>query len=341
MLFCLLLSFRIAQAQTFVGVRGGASYSRVNGIGTTGSSYDWVKSIHGGVFINTNIGESLSLQPEVIYSPRGFTFVKQYEGNKVVNRDTIRYEQDARLNYIDFPVLVRLHGRRYYLEAGPQFSYLLDGRRRDTHTTKNNGVVNQVETEHNLKNIAEPVDLGFIVGLGYQTDFGIGIGLRYNQGFREIIDQQNWQKNVLLQASASYVLGYGGFMKRTNAALQEGAKTNVASARAGKERRRSYRILHKVNVQRVRFVKVGESENPQVEFRFSSVGGHNPDNLIISGSSGTEENGLFTGFRNVQFPYKGSIRFSVPASIGLGSVESYMEFEILEPGIWQIIFLTQ
>jgi hypothetical protein len=64
--------------------------------------------------------------------------------------------------------------------------------------------------------------------------------------------------------------------------------------------------------------------------------------VLISGSSGIEEQAtLFTGFRDIKIPFKGVLKYVVPSSLGQNTIESYLEIEITEPGIWRVNILTQ
>ena len=95
------------------------------------------------------------------------------------------------------------------------------------------------------------------------------------------------------------------------------------------------------NVPRINIVKLGEAARSEVQFVFNSVGTQNPKDVLISGSSGTEEQTvLFIGYRDCEVPFKGTLTYTVAAALGSSDIESYLEFEINEPGVWRVQIQT-
>lgn len=333
-----------AYSQNFIGVKAGMNYSKVNGIGSMNYTFDWINGYHVGVFFLRNIGEKLYLQPELVYNNRGYYYIKYYVEDRIVSGDTVQLKQNTKLNYLDVPLVARLQLGKVYFEAGPQFGVHLDGKSENVYELNKNGEVSYFTSSRDTRTIVEPVDIGYIVGLGYQADMGLGIGIRYNQGFREVVRRVNWEKNILLQASVSYILGYNAFIKgKANSAVpkvkQQDEYFVIGNA---KEKSRGYRIISKQNVLRFNVVKTGEAIRSEVQYVFNSVGSRAPSSILISGSSGTEvQTSLFTGFRDIEVPFNGIVQYTAQSSIGEGSIESYLEIEIKEPGIWRITIMTQ
>ncbi|GHA71859.1 hypothetical protein GCM10007389_26880 [Pontibacter akesuensis] len=320
------------------------NYSKVNGIGTVNGSYDWDRGYHLGVALYTNIGEDLFLQPELLYTTRGYNYTRYYKKDKAVAGDTVQLNQHTELNYLDIPVLVRLQLRKVYFEAGPQFGVHLSGKKENMHMLNRNGEISYAQSSLDTRDFVEPFDIGFIAGVGYQSNTGIGLGLRYNQGFREVVKRVNWEKNILLQASVSYIFGYKKYMvgNKNRPAGYDLQDEYYDPAKPSKAKKAGYKITTKRNVQRVSIVKMGESARPEVKYEFNSMGANTPTNVLLSGSSGEEINTpLFMGFRDIQFPFKGVIRYTTQATVGIGSIESILEFEITEPGIWRVNIMTQ
>ena len=72
----------------------------------------------GGVFFSLPVGSFLGLQPEILFSQKGFKASGSILGNS--------YTFTRTLNYIDIPLLVALKpGEMFTILAGPQYSYLL------------------------------------------------------------------------------------------------------------------------------------------------------------------------------------------------------------------------
>ncbi|MBC5993530.1 PorT family protein [Pontibacter sp. SD6] len=312
--------------------------SKINGISTTKGSYDWLKQFHGGIVLAHKIGDKLYLQPELIYSQKGYSF-EIARNNKGVFGDTILYHEKNKINYLDLPILAKVGTKGLYFEAGPQFSFLLDGKRTETRTTSTNGSTQEHEHARDLFSVVEKVDIGFAGGFGYQTETGLGLGFRFNQSFKEVIDQENWKKNIALQLSAFYLLGK---KKEIRNILPPPppviAAPDVEYYDKRKASKKGYSIVSSMNMGRVTFSKVADSEQTHVEYKIISTSGFAPQDVMIAGSSGTiQDTGIVKGYRDVVYPFQGSIQFSIPATMGTSApAQSRMEYEIKEPGHWRI-----
>jgi hypothetical protein len=79
----------------------------------------------GGLGFNFSLTDDnfLSIQPEILYSQKGFSS----SSSGLVN-----YEGDYRLNYLEVPLLVKINfgGEKVklYVNAGPSIGYLMSGR---------------------------------------------------------------------------------------------------------------------------------------------------------------------------------------------------------------------
>lgn len=331
-------SINLLAAQTLPGLRVGGSYSKINGISTTKGSYDWQQSAHGGIFIMHKIGDKLYMQPELLYSQKGYRYEIDRK-NKGVFGDTIKYQEKNRIDYLEVPLLVKLEAKGVYVEAGPQFSFFLSGERTETRTTNTNGTFSYHQNSRNLSRLVERVDVGFAGGLGYQFESGLGLGARFNQGFRELIDKENWKKLITLQASAFYVLGKRRHALNAAPAVPPAIPApDVEYFDKRKASTKGYQVISKMNINRVTFTKVADSKQLQVEYKIISTGAFFPQDVMLAGSSGAIVNsGMFMGHREVAYPFQGSVQFSTPATIGTNDLmQSRMEYEIKEPGHWRI-----
>ncbi|MDX5482796.1 MAG: PorT family protein [Hymenobacteraceae bacterium] len=337
LILILLYQTNLLLAQTMPGIRLGGSMSKINGISMAQGKYDWMRHYHGGLVLSHKIGDRLYLQPELIYSQKGF-FYEIDRNNRAAYRDTVRYHEKTQLTYLDLPILAKVEAKGFYFEAGPQFSYYVDGKRTETRTTNSNGIITDHRHTRDMHGVAADLDIGFAAGVGYQTPLGLGLGLRYNQSFREAINRQNWRKNVVLQLSAFYLFGKRKEILAATPRTPSGYAAPDVEYFDKRKIKKSYNIISKTNMQRVTFTKVSESERTHIEFNIISTGAYTPQDVLVSGSSGNEENtGLFLGFRDVVFPFQGTIQFSTPTSVGeLSLIQSRMEYEINEPGLWRI-----
>ena len=157
----LLISVSVAtQAQSIkYGVKAGASLTNV-----TNSKQDNKFGFNGGLLANFGINDMFSIQPEVLYSNKGY----KVNGGQ----DNLRFA----LNYVDVPVLVKLAtgSTGLFFELGPQVGFRLAADVKDSHNSIS------------FKDYTKSVDFGYAGGIGFQVESGPMIGLRYNGGFTDI-----------------------------------------------------------------------------------------------------------------------------------------------------------
>jgi hypothetical protein len=98
-----------------------------------------------------------------------------------------------------------------------------------------------------------------------------------------------------------------------------------------------YKIEYRNNIGRVSFMRVGD--RPYVKYKFSRNGieSTNISNLLLQGSSGNESlTGIFAGFEQVTFPFKGKISFIAPNALMETTLNCELQFLINEPGSWVV-----
>lgn len=109
----------MSYAQLRFGVKGGANFSRVP-VSVADVKSDNVTSFHAGVMAELEIPVlPLSLEADLLFSQRGSAFK---DGN---------LSDILRTNHIDVPIYAKLwmldfSGARFFAQAGPYFSYLLN-----------------------------------------------------------------------------------------------------------------------------------------------------------------------------------------------------------------------
>ncbi|MDR3025312.1 porin family protein [Chryseobacterium sp.] len=122
---------------------------------------------YGGVFMNIPVAKDFSVQPEVLYSNVG---AKQ------------KGDSNAKLEveYISIPVMFQYKViPNLYVEAGPQFSFLMDARLKDS--------VGSLL----LKNATRGFDFGIGLGAGYDITKNIGVNVRYTAGLSDIVNKSH------------------------------------------------------------------------------------------------------------------------------------------------------
>ena len=101
-----------------VGLKAGANYANVYDSQGEDFEADGKLGFAGGGFLTIPLGMYLGIQPEVLFSQKGFTASGNFLGSGyTVTRTT---------NYLDIPVLFMLKPSEFItVVAGPQFSYLI------------------------------------------------------------------------------------------------------------------------------------------------------------------------------------------------------------------------
>lgn len=137
-----------AQDATF-GIKGGLNYAYINGEDI--KNLDPKFSYHAGAILNISFTDFVALQPEFIFSVKGF--------------DDENTEVD--LNYVDVPILLKVKlGDVFSLHAGPQLSYLISS-----------DASKEIE---NFEDQIKDFDLGVAAGLEYELVSGFSLGARYS-----------------------------------------------------------------------------------------------------------------------------------------------------------------
>ncbi|MBO2012060.1 porin family protein [Hymenobacter negativus] len=149
-----------SRSNSFAGFKAGGSAASFVGDGAKNMQY--VYGFQAGLFANLALNRPFSIQPELLYSMKGAKTPAGY-----ITQSSIW------LNYIDVPVAFRATTKDgLFLEAGPQVSFLINA--------KSDASGEKVS----VKNSYKFVDVGFVLGAGYQPlKGGLGIGGRYNAGF--------------------------------------------------------------------------------------------------------------------------------------------------------------
>lgn len=135
-----------------------------------------------GAYVAIRIAKSLAIEPGIAYS-NGGTTLKYIDGSK----------SDVRLSYLQIPILARFSlTRSFSLFAGPQLGLLMKA------TATNND-----HHRDNIKSILKSDDLALIAGLQYNLPAGIGIGLKYTAGLKDIytseaVNVKNYSFGLLL-----------------------------------------------------------------------------------------------------------------------------------------------
>lgn len=109
----------------------------------------------GGIFLGIPIGQFLGIQPEVLFSQKGF------RGSGTLLASSYSFSRTT--SYVDIPLQVQLKPASFLtLLAGPQFSYLLHQKDRYTFGSNSNEQEQEFENDNIRKNV-----LGFVAGADF------------------------------------------------------------------------------------------------------------------------------------------------------------------------------
>jgi hypothetical protein len=181
--------------QFSLGVKAGANVSNV----WDAQGEDFVAESKlgavGGVFFAVPIGEYLGVQPEILFSQKGF----KGEGNLF----GFAYTFTRTTSYLDVPILLQFKPiEGFSLLAGPQFSYLL--KEKNVYTFGSNSAEQEAAfANEDLRNNI----LGFIVGAELSVS-SIVISARAGWDFqtnnKNSVSTTPRYKNQLLQLTVGY-----------------------------------------------------------------------------------------------------------------------------------------
>jgi len=103
---------------------------------------------NGGAVLQLPLGHVLAIQPEVLFSQKGY----RATGNSIASD----YDYRRYLNFLDIPILLRINALKSFgIVVGPQYSYLLA-----TPTTFKSGDASFEQTVNNENNIITKNILG-------------------------------------------------------------------------------------------------------------------------------------------------------------------------------------
>lgn len=162
---------------------------------------------NAGVFVNVPLSQKFALQPEVLYNQMGAKSVIS-DTEVTTGTTSVRTKNDftTTLNYISVPVMLQMKpADNFYIEAGPEVSYFVDGKNKgeQTVTTTLAGTTTtqtQSSSESINKDDIKKFNLGFGLGLGYYFTPNLGINARYVNSLTHIANNSDAatdaQKNV-------------------------------------------------------------------------------------------------------------------------------------------------
>lgn len=192
----LVFGFANAQKAEF-GLKGGLNIANQIYSGNGAPSPSAVTAFHVGGFVDIEISDKFSIQPELLYSMQGASFDLKVALNGA-NYDT---KNTFKLSYINIPVMFKYYAaEKFSLEAGPQIGFLVSS---DMKTEFMGQSVTQ-----DVKSLYNSVDFGFNIGAGYDFTENISAGVRYNLGLANVAKTESGSNETVKNNVFSVSLGY-------------------------------------------------------------------------------------------------------------------------------------
>jgi len=102
----------------YFGLKAGGNYANVYDEQGDQFTANGKLGFVGGGFLAIPIGKFLGIQPEILYSQKG------YQGTSVIAGTSYKYSRTS--NFIDIPILIALKpAEGFTILGGPQYSYLI------------------------------------------------------------------------------------------------------------------------------------------------------------------------------------------------------------------------
>jgi len=177
------------------GFKAGLNYSNVYDAQGDKFQADAKYGFAAGAFLSIPFGRFIGIQPEILFSQKGFKASGILLGSP--------YSLTRTTNFIDVPLFFAFKPIQFVtLLAGPQFSYLT--RQKDVYT--NGGLSSQQETEFNNDNLRKNILCG-VVGADINIDHVVlsaraGWDIQNNNGNGSSNTPR--YKNVWYQATVGY-----------------------------------------------------------------------------------------------------------------------------------------
>lgn len=172
-LLTLSLSYSAFCQEPRLGFKGGLSIATM--VKSDDNSYSSMPlyAFNGGAVLQLPLGQVISLQPEVLFSQKGY----RATGTTV----TGDYDYQRVSNCLDVPLLLRINvAKELGVVVGPQYSYLLS-----THTTFHSGADSYQQTVNNENSNITRNIFGGVIGLDVNLGGNTFLYGRYTIDFKD------------------------------------------------------------------------------------------------------------------------------------------------------------
>ena len=129
----------------------------------------------GGGYLTLGLLPSFAIQPEILYSQKGYKLSGDIAG--------VPWVGEYRLNYVEIPVLAKFSFGvlvKPYILAGPYYATKISG------LLERNAWATPPPRQHGL--CRRSSDLGFVLGAGISTPVKLSLDVRYSNSFSTIFE---------------------------------------------------------------------------------------------------------------------------------------------------------
>lgn len=189
-----------AFSQISAGPKCGLNFSTVKG-GTKDFANKMVTGFHLGAYINCEVTNFLSIEPEAIYSRKGFK-----SDLRTADADT---NLKHTFSYIDFPLLFCIRiADNAAVNFGPQIGYIINARSKGE--ISNTAMATTQNIDENTVYGYHTTEYSFAAGGAYKFNFGLRLSLGGTYGITKLYDNGAFSHNITFLLSVGYVFGSGG-----------------------------------------------------------------------------------------------------------------------------------
>ncbi|XVJ65693.1 MAG: PorT family protein [Lacibacter sp.] len=145
---------------------------------------------YAGASVDIPLSDVISFEPSLIYTQRGYGL----RGNLTINAlkiDALNARATSQMHYVDVPVLFKVKpAGGFTVFAGPQVSYLVNNNLRADVNVLGFSLLN---TNLDITNQFNRLDVGVTGGIGYESASGIGVSAAFERGFNRLDKNQNFK----------------------------------------------------------------------------------------------------------------------------------------------------
>lgn len=199
-LLLILVSFT-AKAQDrdtpYIGIKGGINYANVYDEQGGDFKANPKLGFAGGAFIGLPLGKVLGIQPEILFSQKGYQGSGSFLGSS--------FEYKRTLSYLDIPVQLQLKpAKGLTFVVGPQYAFLLSRKDDFESSTFNGSEKEKFENQNIRKNT-----LGFVMGADISSEkvaFSVRVGWDVQNNDGDGTSSNPRYKNQWFQFTLGYIL---------------------------------------------------------------------------------------------------------------------------------------